>query len=107
MKHIKLFEQFLNEDKSKKNRFLGIFGPGKDIYQRKIKKVSSSEIESLIQYTESNGDRVERSGKNSWGITKESDKDNQAVWQYLDGVLYFENPNYPSVYDTYIRKELK
>lgn len=107
MKHIKLFEQFITEDKSKKNRFLGIFAPGKEVFQRKIKKVDPSSIEELIKYTESNGDEVERIGSNVWGITKESGKNNQAVWKYVDGSLLFENPNYPSPYGTYIRKNLK
>jgi len=96
--------QNLFEDRSKKNRFLGIFKPGKEVFQRKIKNISPSKIENLIKYTESNGDNVERIGKNAWGITKESGKDNQTVWQYMDGDLLFVNPNFPSIYDTYIRK---
>ena len=93
-----------NEDKSKKNRFLGIFGPSKDVFQRIIKKVDS--IEDLVTYTESNGDEVEKVGKNMWGISKDSKESGEAVWQYLDGDLYFENPNFPSVYDDYIRKNI-
>jgi len=93
----------LGEDRSKKNRFMGIFGPSKEVFQRIIKNITPSEIEELIKYTESNGDKVERSGKNIWGITKESGENNQSVWQYLDGVLYFVNPNYTSAYDDYIK----
>jgi hypothetical protein len=96
----------LTEDSSKKNRFLGIFGPSKDIFQRIIKNTNPSEIEKLIKYTESNGDSVERIDKNVWGITKESGKNNQTVWQYYNGDLYFENPNFPSLYDAYIRKTI-
>lgn len=109
MKYVKTFEQFTNEnkDRSKKNRFLGIFGPGKQTFQRIIKKVDKSTIEDLIEYTQSNKDEIERIGDNVWGITKDSLKDNQAVWQYLDGKLYFENPQNPSIYDKYIRKEIK
>jgi hypothetical protein len=108
MKHVKIFEQFVNEDKSKKNRFLGILGPSKNVFQRKIKKISTKEVDDLIKYTDSNGDHIEKVGKDAWGITKESNKDNQSVWHYdhSEGILYFENPNHPSVYDTYIRKEL-
>lgn len=93
----------LNEDRSKSNRFMGIFGPSKEVFQRIIKNLTSLEIENLIKYTESNGDKVERSGENAWGITKESGENDQAVWQYLDGVLYFINPNYSSIYDEYIK----
>jgi len=91
-------------DKSKKNRFLGIFKPSKDVFQRIIKNVDSSKIDNLIKYTESNGDKIERFGKNIWGATTESSQNNEAVWQYLEGDLYFENPNFPSLYDTYIRR---
>lgn len=93
----------LNEDRSKSNRFMGIFGPSKEVFQRIIKNIDPSEIEDLIKYTESNGDKVERSGKNAFGITKESGENEQAVWQYLDGILYFINPNYSSIYDEYIK----
>jgi hypothetical protein len=93
----------LNEDKSKKNRFMGVFGPSKEVFQRVIKNIDPSEIEELIKYTESNGDEIERSGKNAWGITEESGENNQSVWQYLDGVLYFINPNYSSIYDDHIK----
>lgn len=96
----------IGKDKSQKYRFLGIFGPSKDVFQRVIKNVSSSEIENLIKYTESNGDEVERIGNNAWGITKKSNEDNQSVWKYLDGKLLFVNPHHPSIYDNYIRKEL-
>jgi hypothetical protein len=99
-----LIENRLGEDRSKSNRFMGIFGPSKEVFQRIIKNIDSSEIEELIKYTESNGDKVERSGKNAWGITKESGENDQSVWQYLDGVLYFINPNYSSIYDEYIKK---
>lgn len=98
-----LSENRLREDRSKKNRFMGIFGPGKNVFQRIIKNIDPSKIEDLVSYTESNGDEVEKSGNNAWGITKKSGENNQAVWQYLDGDLLFENPKYPSVYDDYIR----
>ena len=108
MKHLKTLESFLNEsDRSKKNRFLGVFGPNKDTFQRILKKVSQSNIDQLIQYTESNGDKVEKIGNNAWGITNDSEKDNQAVWQYSNGDLMFGNPKYPSVYDSYIRTKIK
>jgi hypothetical protein len=94
---------YIFEDRSKKNRFLGIFGPGKDIFQRKIKNVDASSIEELIKYTESNGDEVERYGKSSWAITKESGEGGQTVWSYDGKNLMFVNPNFPSVYDNYIR----
>ena len=97
-------EEIQNVDKSKKNRFLGIFGPSKDVFQRIIKNITS--VEDLIKYTESNGDKVEKSGKNVWGISKDSAKNNEAVWQYLDGDLYFINPHTPSIYDEYIRKNM-
>ena len=99
-----LIENRLGEDRSKSNRFMGVFGPSKEVFQRIIKNINPSEIEELIKYTESNGDKVERSGKNAWGITKESGETDQSVWQYLDGVLYFINPNYSSTYDEYIKK---
>ena len=98
-------DKYVTNEASKKNRFLGIFAPSKNVFQRIIKKVNDSEIKDLIKYTKSNGDEVEISGKNAWGITKDSGKANQAVWQYLDGKLYFENPRHSSVYDKYIRKE--
>ena len=98
-----LIENKLGEDRSKSNRFMGIFGPNKKVFQRIIKNITPSEIEELIKHTESNGDEVERSGKNAWGITKESDENDQAVWQYLDGILYFVNPNFPSEYDSHIK----
>ena len=41
------------------------------------------------------------------GITNDSEKDNQAVWQYSNGDLMFGNPKYPSVYDSYIRTKIK
>jgi len=105
MKKIPTFEKFINESRSKRNTFLGVFPPSKDVFQRIIKKVSPSEIEDLIKYTEDNGDNVERSGENAWGSTKESMGENQAVWQYLDGKLYYENPNYQTIYDEYINKK--
>jgi hypothetical protein len=99
-----LSEGKLGEDRSKKNRFMGVFGPGKDVFQRIIKNIDSSEIEDLIKYTESNGDEVERTEGSAWGTTKESSENNQAVWQYSDGELYFVNPQHPSIYDEYIKK---
>jgi hypothetical protein len=99
-----LIENKLGEDRSKSNRFMGVFGPSKEVFQRIIKNIDPSEIEELIKYTESNGDKVERGGKYVWGITKESGENDQSVWQYLDGVLYFINPNYSSIYDEYIKK---
>ena len=99
-----LIKEELNKDKSKKNRFLGIFGPNKDVFQRIIKNINS--IEDLVKYTESNGDEIEKIGKNMWGITKNSGENNEAVWQYTNGDLYFQNPNFPSVYDNYIRKNM-
>jgi hypothetical protein len=107
MKHVKLFENFVNEDKSKKNRFLGVFAPGKEVFQRVIKKVDASSIEDLIKYTESNGDEVERHGTSAWATTKESRKLGQTVWSYDGKDLMFVNPNAPSAYDEYIRKEVK
>jgi hypothetical protein len=107
MKRIKLFEDFVNEDKSKKNRFLGIFAPGKQVFQRVIKKVDASSIEDLIKYTESNGDDVERHGAAAWATTKESRENGQTVWSYDGKDLMFVNPNTPSVYDEYIRKKIK
>jgi hypothetical protein len=101
-----LAEGRLNEDKSKKNSFLGIFRPGKDVFQRIIKGIDQSQIQDLIDYTKSQGDEVDESGDNKWGITSESGENGQAVWQYLDGDLYFVNPNFPSVYDDYIRKNM-
>lgn len=98
-----LSENKLGEDRSKSNRFMGIFKPSEDVFQRVIKNANPSEIEDLIKYTEANGDEVERSGKNAWGITKESGEGSQAVWQYLDGNLMFTNLKYPSVYDDYIK----
>jgi hypothetical protein len=107
MKHIKLYEDFVNEDKSKKNRFLGVFAPGKEVFQRVIKKVDASSIEDLIKYTESNGDEVERHGTSAWATTKESRENGQTVWSYDGKDLMFVNPNTPSVYDEYIRKKIK
>jgi hypothetical protein len=98
-----LSENRIREDRSKSNRFMGIFKPSEDVFQRIIKNINPSEVEDLIQYTESNGDEVGRNGKNAWGITKESGEANQAVWQYLDGNLMFINLEYPSVYDDYIK----
>lgn len=106
MKHVKLFEEFINEDASKKNRFLGIFGPGKDVFQRKVKNIDPSAIEDLIKYTESNGDEVDRQGKSVWAITKDSRKIGQTVWSYDGKDLMFVNPNVESLYDTYIRKQI-
>jgi hypothetical protein len=95
-------------DKSKKNGFLGILKPKKDVFQRIIKNVDSSKIDSLIKYTESNGDKIERFGKSVWAITADSNQKAESVWHYYidGGILYFENPNFPSLYDTYIRKEI-
>ena len=98
-----LAENKLFEDRSKKNKFMGIFHLANTSFQRKIKNINPSEVEDLIKYTESNGDEVEKIGNNVWGITKESGKDNQAVWQYMDGELLFVNPQHPSIYDEYIR----
>ena len=107
IKRMQQLAGLVNEnDKSKKNRFLGIFKPNKDVFQRIIKNVDSSKIDNLIKYTESNGDKIERSDKNIWGMTADSSQNNESVWQYLEGNLYFENPNFPSLYDTYIRKEI-
>lgn len=97
-------ESVVTEDKSKKNRFLGIFNPGKNEFQRKIINVNTSVIEDLINYTESNGDDVERYGKHVWATTKESSKIDQTVWSYDGEVLMFGNPNIKSVYDEYINK---
>jgi hypothetical protein len=99
-----LIKEELNKDKSKKNRFLGIFGPSKDVFQRIIKNINS--IDNLIKYTESNGDEIEKIGKDMWGITKYSGENNEAVWKYVNGDLYFQNPNFPSIYDDYIRKNM-
>jgi len=94
----------LNKDKSKQNRFLGIFKPNKNVFQRIIKNIDSSKIDNLIKYTESNGDEVEKIGNDVFGITKDSKNGNQAIWKYSEGHLYFVNANYPSIYDDYIRK---
>jgi hypothetical protein len=99
-----LAEGKLSEDRSKKYKFLGIFNPDEDTFQRIIKNIDPLEIEDLIKYTESNGDEVLRVGKSAWGITKESGEDNQAVWQYNEKDLLFQNPYHPSIYDEYIRK---
>ena len=96
----------LFEDKSKKNRFLGIFGPGKDVFQRIIKNVDPQFIEDLIQYTESNNDEVEKYGKSAWAITKESERIGQTVWSYDGKNLMFVNPNVKSIYDEYIRTSI-
>ena len=98
-----LTENKLGEDRSKSNRFMGVFGPSKDAFQRIIKNITPLEIEELIKYTESNGDKVERIGKNAWGVTKESGENHQSVWHYSDGILYFINPKFPSEYDTHIK----
>jgi hypothetical protein len=96
-------KKVLKEEKSRKRGFLGIFNPGKDQFQRIIKKVDSSLINNLIKYTESNGDEVERYGNNAWALSNDSRAGDQMLWSYDDGDLLFVNPNYPSVYDTYIR----
>ena len=94
----------LNENQSKKRGFLGIFNPGKDQFQRVIKKVGPDTIGNLSDYTKSNGDEVENQGSSVWASTKDSQGDNQMVWYYNGKDLLFTNPNHPSIYDSYIRK---
>jgi hypothetical protein len=79
----------------------------KNTFQIRIKNVEPSVVEKLIKFTKKRGDIVDRSGSNAWGITKESLKDNQSVWQYLDGHLYYKNPYHKSIYDTFIPKLVK
>jgi hypothetical protein len=95
----------VSEDVSWK-RFLDPYNwfKGKDIFQNRFKNVEPHIVEKLTKLTKKNGDTVERVGKNSWGITKKSSQQNQAVWQYLDGVLYYTNPNFKSKYDSIIPK---
>jgi len=95
----------VNEDTSWK-RFLDPYNwfKSKDVFQNRFKNVSSSVVQQLIKITEKNGDAIESVGKNVWGITQKSAKDNEAVWQYLNGHLYYTNPNHKSVYDTLIPK---
>ncbi|MFW6219913.1 MAG: hypothetical protein ACOC33_03655 [bacterium] len=97
-------KNIIKEDRSKKRHFLGVFKPGKDQFQRVIKNIDPAKVEKLVDYTESMGDKVEMVGSNVWGVTKESEKNNEAVWQYLDGDLMFVNTKYDSIYDDYIRK---
>jgi hypothetical protein len=95
----------VTEDKSWK-RFLDPYnwGKSKDIFQNRFKNVPSSVVDKLIKNTEKNGDAVERVGKNVWGINPDSAEDSQAVWQYLNGHLYYTNPHHKSEYDTIIPK---
>ena len=93
--------------KVKKRGFLGIFNVGNDQYQKIINDVGSNFIENLINYTEDNGDEVRKIGNSMFGVTNDSLKDNQGVWQYLDNDLYFLNLNHPSVYDSYIKTIIK
>lgn len=94
-----LSEGILDKERSKKRWFAG-----NDNFKRIIKNIDPSEIEDLIAYTKSNGDEVDEYGNDKWGITPESRENNQSVWAYSDGNLYFSNPQSPSIYDEYIRK---
>lgn len=100
----------LNEDKSWK-RFLDPyiwFRDSKESFKYRYKNVHPSVIEQLIKITEKNGDDIERGGKNNvWGFDEESGEDNQALWQYMDGSLYYVNPQYKSKYDTIIPKLIR
>jgi hypothetical protein len=95
--------RIIKEDKSWK-RFLDPYNwfRSKDVFQNRFTNTHAAVIERLIKITEKNGDAVERVGKNVWGITKNSASDNEAVWQYYNGHLYYTNPNHKSKYDTII-----
>ena len=98
-------EESVNEDQSWK-RLLDPYNwfKSKDIFQNRFKNVPSSIVQELIKLTKKNGDDVEVVGKNVWGFSDKSGKDNQALWQYLDGHLYYTNPKHKSTYDTIIPK---
>jgi hypothetical protein len=96
----------VNEDKSKSNRFLGVFPPSKTTFQRIIKSPSKADIQKLIKFSKSNGADVEEYGSSVWASTKESQKIDQMVWSYNGKDLYFVNPKVSSVYDMWIRSNL-
>ena len=98
-------EESVNEDQSWK-RLLDPYNwfKSKDIFQNRFKNVPSSIVQELIKLTKKNGDDVEVVGKNVWGFSDKSSKDNQALWQYSDGHLYYTNPKHKSTYDTIIPK---
>ena len=101
---VNLIKEEVKKSNNQRNRFLKIFSPGKNSFQRIIKDVDPSVMEKLINFTESNGDEVEKYGKSAWAITKESGEKLQAVWSYNGRDLYYENPNVKSVYDKYLRE---
>lgn len=100
-----LKKESVNEDQSWK-RLLDPYNwfKSKDIFQNRFKNVPSSIVQELIKLTKKNGDDVEVVGKNVWGFSDKSGKDNQALWQYSDGHLYYTNPKHKSTYDTIIPK---
>jgi hypothetical protein len=53
-------------------------------------KKKNKRMADIVGYTQVNEDK--------------SGKDNQALWQYLNGHLYYTNPNHKSIYDTLIPK---
>jgi hypothetical protein len=93
----------LREEQSLK-RFLDPYHwfVNKDIFQRRYKNVDLSIINDLVIFTKKQGDNIETVGKNVFAISNESNKLDQSVWQYMDGILYYVNPNIKSIYDTYI-----
>jgi hypothetical protein len=111
MKYLKTYDQ-IRESLNEKINWKKLTDPyhwfkSKDIFQERVKNVPSSVVQQLIKLTKKNGDDVEVVGKNVWGFSDKSGKDNQALWQYLDGHLYYTNPNHKSVYDTLIPDLLK
>lgn len=95
----------LNEDQSWK-RLLDPYNwfKSKDIFQNRFKNTPSSVVQELIKLTKKNGDDVKVVGNNVWGFSDKSGKDNQALWQYSNGYLYYTNPHHKSTYDTIIPK---
>jgi BMFP domain-containing protein YqiC len=98
-------DESVNEDQSWK-RLLDPYNwfKSKDIFQNRFKNTPSSVVQELIKLTKKNGDDVKVVGNNVWGFSDKSGKDNQALWQYSNGHLYYTNPHHKSTYDTIIPK---
>lgn len=99
----------VNEDKSWK-RYLDPYTWFKDkktTFKYRYKNVDIGIVYKLVDLTKKRGDAIENIGSNAWGVTEESAKYNQSVWQYLNGDLYYGNPAVKSEYDTIIPKLYK
>ena len=106
---IKIIRESVNEDMTIR-RFLDPYTYFKDksSFQYRFKNIDNSKIKELIKFTKSNGGDVESVGSNNiWGITNSSKEQNQAIWHYSQGILYYGSSDLPRGYTEYIQKLVK